>query len=72
MTDEDHVELLETLKAHQGPVLISGYDSDIYNTSLRGWNRAETTAMAQTATKRREVLWMNFEVNEQIKLLDCI
>lgn len=60
MTTADHKRLLEALKAHPGPVLLSGYDSDLYNNELRGWEREEIDAMAQTATKRREVLWMNF------------
>ncbi|MCH5186814.1 MAG: DNA adenine methylase [Oscillospiraceae bacterium] len=61
MTDADHEELLEALKVHRGPVLLSGYDSDLYNTTLRGWYRKEISTMAQTAAKRREVLWMNYE-----------
>lgn len=61
MTDKDHSDLLDVLKSHKGPVLLSGYDSDLYNSALRGWYREETVTMAQTSTKRREVLWMNFE-----------
>lgn len=60
MTATDHARLLETLKAHKGPVLLSGYDSALYNDALRDWEREEIDTMAQTATKRREVLWMNF------------
>ena len=69
MTDADHMDLLDALKAHKGPVLISGYDSGLYNDALRGWYREETTAFAQTATKRREVLWMNFEPPERQETL---
>lgn len=61
MTDEDHNDLLDALKAHKGPVLLSGYESDLYNNALKGWRRAEATVYSQTATKRREILWMNFE-----------
>lgn len=61
MTDEDHYELLDVLKAHKGPVLLSGYDSEIYNNALKGWCRDETVALTQTSGHRREVLWMNFE-----------
>ena len=31
MTDADHAVLLEALKAHKGPVLLSGYDSALYD-----------------------------------------
>lgn len=65
MTDEDHRDLLDVLLAHRGPVLLSGYESDLYDDALKGWCREETTAFAQTATKRREVLWMNFEPEHQ-------
>ncbi len=61
MTDRDHIDLLDTLKAHRGPVVLSGYDSPLYNDALRGWYRDEATAIVQTATRRREVIWMNFE-----------
>ena len=56
------------LKAHKGPVILSGYESDLYNDALRDWHKDEAMAQAQTATKRREVLWMNFEPMTQLKL----
>lgn len=68
MTDKDHMDLLEVLKAHKGPVLISGYESKLYDDFLRDWYRDDISAMAQTATKRKEVLWMNFEPEKQCKL----
>lgn len=70
MTDADHRDLLDVLKAHKGPVLLSGYESDLYNDALKGWYRDEATAYTQTATKRREVLWMNFEPMGQETLFD--
>ena len=44
----------------KGPVLISGYDSELYNDSLHDWYRVETDCYSQIASKKREVLWMNF------------
>lgn len=61
MTDDDHMELLEAIKAHRGPAIISGYDSDLYNRELKGWYKDGRTSFTQTASKRREILWMNFE-----------
>ena len=60
MTDADHVELLAALKAHRGPVMISGYPSELYDRELSGWRRETTTATDQTSRVRQEVLWMNF------------
>jgi len=68
MTDAEHIDLLDALKAHKGPVLISGYESRLYEDALHGWHRDTATAIAQTSTKRREVLWMNFQPSVQQKL----
>ena len=68
MSAQQHVELLEVLQAHAGPVLLSGYDSDLYQEMLHGWHREEITSRAQTGGQRTEVLWMNFQqpVQERI------
>ena len=68
MTDAEHRDLLDALKAHRGPVLLSGYESQMYDEALRDWYRDSTTAIAQTATKRKEVLWMNYEPLQQQSL----
>ncbi len=60
MTDQDHVELLETLLLHTGPVILSGYDSDLYNNYLSGWRKISTPARAEKSRPRTEVLWMNY------------
>ena len=66
MTDADHEKLLDALLAHKGPALVSGYDSDLYNEMLHGWHKEETICYSQINTKKRELLWMNFEpVNYQ-------
>ncbi|MBD5169343.1 MAG: DNA adenine methylase [Oscillibacter sp.] len=69
MTDADHSELLDVLKAHRGPVLISGYPSELYDRELRGWYRETTTATDQLSRRRQEVLWMNFEPERQQETL---
>lgn len=69
MDNQDHNELLDVLLAHKGPVLLSGYDNELYNDRLQGWHREETTCYSQISSKKREVLWMNFEPQgEQIYL----
>lgn len=69
MTDTDHAVLLEVLKAHRGPVLISGYRSDLYDRELSGWYRETTTATDQLSRRREEVLWMNFEPEQRQEVL---
>lgn len=61
MDDKDHEELLDALLQHRGYVIISGYDTDLYNSMLAGWTKRETTAYSQVCSKKREVVWMNYE-----------
>ncbi len=68
MTDNDHQELLDIMKRHRGPALISGYRSALYDDILRDWHREEIGARNQRAEHRIEVLWMNFEPNWQQSL----
>ncbi|CBH21667.1 Phage modification methylase [Acetoanaerobium sticklandii] len=68
MNEQDHIELLELLIEHPGPVIISGYQSEIYDEMLTGWNKKTTKGMAEYfGEDRNEVIWMNYEPpNEQI------
>ncbi|MEK5178233.1 DNA adenine methylase [Paenibacillus odorifer] len=59
MTDEDHIQLLETLIAHEGPVFLSGYENSLYNELLQGWRREERQQVIETGQSRTEVLWIN-------------
>ena len=70
LDDEGQSDLLDVLLVHKGPVLLSGYDSELYNRRLRGWHREETTCYSQVCSKKREVLWMNFEPVKQMNLFD--
>ena len=65
MTDADHMELLAVLKAHRGPVLLSGYASELYDRELRDWHRETAAATDQLSRRREEVLWMNFEPEQE-------
>lgn len=71
MDAQAHEELLWALLQHKGPVIISGYDSKLYNNLLHGWHREETICYSQVCAKKREVLWMNFEpANRQMDFED--
>ena len=61
MDDKDHEELLKLLLEHKGPVLISGYDTELYRDMLSGWKRYENVAYSQVCSKKKEVLWLNYE-----------
>ena len=72
LDDRGQNELLDAALAHKGPVLLSGYDSDLYNDRLRGWHREEITCYTQSRSKKREILWMNYEPEQQISIFDFV
>ncbi len=61
MDNADHERLLDMLLKHKGYAVISGYDTDVYNSMLAGWNRFEKISYSQACSKRKEVLWMNYD-----------
>lgn len=72
MDDADHNDLIDVLLDHKGPVILSGYDNDLYNDRLKSWQRKETTSYSQVNYKKKEILWMNFEANRQINIFDIL
>lgn len=69
MTDQDHIELLEILLQHPGPVMISNYENDIYNSYLGGgWHKETKVAQCEGGKKRVEVIWMNYNPQENSQL----
>ncbi|HEA67560.1 MAG TPA: DNA adenine methylase [Desulfobacterales bacterium] len=69
MSDDQHVELLKELCALRGMVVISGYQSDIYNSLLSGWHtegRSVSAAGNRGSVVRVERLWMNQAVVDQL------
>lgn len=65
MTNEDHEELLDALLKHKGPVVISGYASELYDEMLKDWYREEKVNYAQNAQRRREIIWFNRKQEER-------
>lgn len=59
MKDDDHIEMLNALDNHPGPVILSGYDHPMYNERLKHWRREEKQALAEMGWIRTEVLWIN-------------
>lgn len=62
MNEQDHLDLLDALKQHKGPVILSGYPSEMYDRELKDWNRITRKSYNQKADQRTEVLWCNFEL----------
>lgn len=70
LDDKGQNDTLDVLIAHKGPVLLSGYDNDLYNDRLKGWYREEIDSYSQVCSKKREILWMNFKPDKQLTLFD--
>ena len=66
MTDGQHRELSETLRAVRGMVVLSGYPSALYRGIYDDWYSLERNAMADGARARVECLWFNPAANEML------
>ena len=62
MSEDDHVELADTLKACEAFVALSGYRCDLYDELYKGWHRHDRqvhAAAGRGVAKRVESLWTN-------------
>lgn len=59
--DRQHIELLEALKEHPGPVILSGYENELYEKHLQGWVKLHKKALAEGGAARTETVWLNYE-----------
>lgn len=71
-TDGDHEALLDCLVDFNGLAIISGYESNMYNSYLKDWSKIYINANAEAGAKRTEVLWTNFEPIGQIDLMELL
>jgi len=60
MTDEQHIELAKCLKKCKGKVILSAYESELYNKLYSKWNKITKPCLADGARPRLEVIWKNF------------
>ncbi len=77
MTDEQHIELAETLNNVKGKVAISNYDCELMNKLYPQpkWKKHIETSKTihSTKGKRQEVLWTNYDIknnNDNISLFN--
>lgn len=72
MNDQDHIELIELLLKHSGKIIISGYNNDMYNDLLTGWNKKSMAAITEGGRSAEEVIWMNYKLIDQLSFGDFI
>ena len=67
MSDEEHKELLEFIQDLKGSVIISGYESELYNDMLSEWQKKTTTSRISAGRGtgiRNECLWISPSIKE--------
>lgn len=72
MTDAEHEELLKELLQSKAKIMISGYESDMYNDYLKDWNKRTFSSCAEHGKPRKEVVWVNYSVMQQMSLEDYL
>lgn len=71
MTDQNHVELLEFCIKSKAKIMLSGYESDLYSSILKDWNKKQFDSCSEMGLKRKETIWFNYDVEgKQISLQD--
>lgn len=60
-TEAQHIALLDGVLRCQASVVISGYNSELYNDMLASWHKESFAARSEGQTPRTEVLWMNYK-----------
>ena len=60
MSEQQHIELLKALMHSKSKIVLSGYDSELYNDFLKDWRTDTKATIAQMGKHRVEKIWMNF------------
>ena len=70
MDNTGQIAMLEEIRKSKAKILLSGYDSDLYNHFLTGWKTDTTITHTTSADKAEEKIWMNYEPPaEQMRIL---
>lgn len=67
MNADTHILLLEKAVSSKASIIISGYDNELYQKYLKGWNVDSTAVFDEGGNKRTEFLWSNFN-SRQVEL----
>lgn len=58
-------QLLSLIAESQAKIVISGYESDLYNISLAGWHKDSIQSQATSTEMATETIWMNYDPPER-------
>ena len=68
MDDTQHKQLLDAILESKAKIIISGYDCDMYNEALSGWNKDQTMLQTTSAEMSTETIWYNYEPSGQLRM----
>lgn len=72
MSDDDHRELAAVLRAHPGPVVLSGYACELYAELYDGWwtmgRQQRKWSGTDGSIVTRETLWSNRDLTQELRL----
>lgn len=63
---EQHIELLDTLKSLPCRVMISGYQSTLYEKSLKNWYTDHFVTRTRSGALATEWIWMNYSTPNEL------
>jgi len=63
-SDDEHEELLKLIVCSKAKIIISGYESDLYNKYLSGWHLNKNITKDQAGNRKVECIWMNYTDNQ--------
>lgn len=61
MTLDKHKQLLSLIKQSKAKIIISGYESGLYNSQLVGWQKDSALSQTTSTQMAKETIWMNYE-----------
>lgn len=61
MDTAGQVELLKIITKSHAKIIISGYESELYNSALVGWHKDSTMSQTTSTEMATETIWMNYD-----------
>lgn len=62
LTHAGHIDLLDFVSSSPYKIMLSCYDTELYRTKLKGWNRKTIKSMTRGGT-RIETIYMNYQIS---------
>lgn len=70
MSEGEHEQLLKSILQSNAKIMISGYDSEMYNDYLAGWQKETFKSCSEYGKCCTEIVWMNYKQNLQQTIFD--